>query len=171
MLKISGAKPCKLPEIRSQPTRGPPTMKPTPDVITRPPAHRSCSQSADFPPTSTPSTAPASAQGPYRALNVGTDRPCTRSMNVAAQALRPFTANVTNAPPRNTQMSVGVRRTTVAASRNSSNADAATSPAAAVRRTATGTRRATVQTNPAATNTPNTAIDWSNDRPTARSST
>ncbi len=39
-----------------------------------------------------------------------------RCMNAAAHATSPFTANVTIAPPRNTQIKVGVRSTRIAAS-------------------------------------------------------
>src|SRR6185437_14902911 len=133
MPKRSGAKPRRLPENTSQATRGPPRMNPAPEATTRPPGHRICNQSPILPPARTPEMPPASAHTPNRALKSGTDMLCTRAMKVAAHAINPFTANVTIAPPTNTQIKVGVRSTTVAASRNSSNADAATSPAPAVR--------------------------------------
>ena len=79
-------------------------------------------------------------------------------MNAAAHAISPFTANVTIAPPRNTQISVGVRSTRIAASWKSSNAPAATAPASVVRRTASGTRRHTVHAIPVLIATPNTAV-------------
>src|SRR5438094_7806933 len=72
-------------------------------------------------------------------------------MKLEAHAMGSFTANVTSAPPRNIQVSVGVRSTVAAAWRNSPNAVAATSVASVVRRTAAGTRRTTVQTIPALT--------------------
>jgi hypothetical protein len=71
--------------------------------------------------------------------------------------MSPFTAKVTIAPPTKIQISVGVRSTMVVASRNSSNAVAATRDALAVRASATGTRRATVHAMPTLTNAANTA--------------
>ncbi len=79
-------------------------------------------------------------------------------MKLGAHAIKPFTANVTSAPPRNIQIRVGVRSTVAAAWRNSPNAVAATSVASVVRRTAAGMSRTTVHTIPALTNAANTAV-------------
>jgi len=92
-------------------------------------------------------------------------------MNAAAQAMSPLAANVTIAPPRKIQISVGVRSTSAAACWNSSRAPAATSPASVVRRTAAGTRRHTVQATPALMHTPNTAASTSAGMPWNSAST
>ena len=84
--------------------------------------------------------------------------------------MRPFTAKVTSAPPRNIQISVGVRSTIADAWRNSPNAVAATSPASVVPRTATGTSRTTVQMIPALTQAANAAVSSPGGRPWNRSS-
>jgi hypothetical protein len=92
-------------------------------------------------------------------------------MKLGAQAIRPLAANVMRAPPTNTQMSVGVRSTNTDASRKSSNAVVATSPASAVRFIATGTSRQTVHANPIVANTPNTAASISEGTPSNNAST
>src|SRR5207244_3399047 len=136
---------------------GPPSTNPAPDTTTRPPLQRVSSQSPVRPPNRAPRAPPANPQNPNCRPTVATDRPCVRCMKLGAQAIRPFTANVTSAPPTNIQMSVGVRSTVLAAWRNSPYAVAATSPASVVPRSATGTSRTTVQMIPALTHTPNTA--------------
>src|SRR5581483_749356 len=137
---------------------GPPSTNPAPDTTTRPPLQRASSQSPTRPPNSPPSAAPANPHRPTWRPTAATDSPCVRSRKLGAQAIRPFTANVTNAPPTNIQISVGVRSTVAAACTKSPSAVAATSPASVVARAARGITRITVHTTPTLTLAANTAV-------------
>src|SRR5438552_10520960 len=137
---------------------GPPSTNPAPDTTTRPPLHRVSSQSPVRPPNNAPSAPPASPHTPKCRPTAATGRPWVRSRKLGAQAIRPFTAKVTSAPPTNIQISVGVRSTVPAAWRKSPKAVAATSVASFVPRTATGTSRNTVHTMPMLTQAANTAV-------------
>src|SRR5205807_2493188 len=82
----------------------PPRANPAPDTTTRPPLQRASSQSLVRPPNNAPSAPPASPHTPNCRPMVATDSPCVRSRNLGAQAMSPFTANVTSAPPTNIQI-------------------------------------------------------------------
>src|SRR2546427_753511 len=150
---------------------GPPSPNPAPDPTTRPPLHRVSSQSPVRPPNNAPSAPPASPQTPNCRPTAATGRPWVRSKKLGAQAIRPFTAKVTSAPPTNIQISVGVRSTVPAAWRKSPNAVAATSVASVVPRTATGTSRNTVHTMPMLTQAEKTAVSRPRGSPSNRSNT
>src|SRR2546423_5498414 len=136
---------------------GPPSTNPAPDTTTRPPLHRVSSQSPVRPPNNAPSAPPASPQTPNCRPTAATGRPWVRSKKLGAQAIRPFTAKGTSAPPPNNQISVGGRSTGPAAWRKTPDAVAATSVASVVPRTATGTSPNNGHTMPMLTQAEKTA--------------